>query len=87
MLDEMENPTVAYKLGMTMKAAVKDPEQVDRLVSECIKRDVLIEDDSMGNGWRVVDDGGMPIIPQGVKHYVWKSRGDCWALWMGLGCP
>jgi len=49
--------------------------------------EIIVEDDGMGNGWRVLDDGGMPKMPQRVKHFVWSNKGYAWVYWMGMKMP
>lgn len=76
-----------YELGQMQSGQKKNKDREKDLCRGLEDCEVLVEDDGMGNGWRVVDDGGMPAIPSRVKHYVWRSKGYAWAFWMGMGMP
>jgi len=76
-----------YELAEIHVSKKKDQEREKNLCRALEDANVLVEDDCKGNGWRVIEEGGMPIIPSRVKHYVWYYKGYACVFWMGLGRP
>lgn len=86
-MSELTVEEMIYGLGQIQGGFVKSKSQEKELCRGLEDVEVLIEDDGMGNGWRVVDEGGMPQIPQRVKGFVWSNKAYAWAFWMGMGMP
>ncbi len=86
-VEELESVELAYTLGQQHVSQVKDIDKIDKIIVELKTRADLLLDDEMGNGWRVLDEGGMPMVSQLLKHWVWGNKGLAWSYWMGMGQP
>lgn len=85
-MEEFSVEEAIFELGNLYKSKKNSVRQMD-ICHDLERANILIEDDGSGNGWRLIDDGGMQDIPSRAKHLVWCNKAYAWAFWMGMGMP
>lgn len=84
---EMTVEEMAYALGELYSKAPSKKEEADDLIGKLRDKGILLEDNYMGNGWKVLEVTGRVMIYENVAHLVWSSKGYAWSFWMGMGEP
>lgn len=89
MLDvkELADEELIHEMGQWEKQAARDEDRIKELIVEAKERELLLEDDDMGNGWRVLDGDGLNTMLAEAKGCVFESKGIAWCYWIGLGRP
>lgn len=86
-----DNAGLPYELGQLQDAVGREDADATKREHELIEalreNEILIDDDSRGSGWRLVDRDGMNLMPAPAKELFFADKGHCWAYWMGLARP
>lgn len=86
MKNDLSVEELSYALGMSISGSITI--NTEKVVGDLKNAGALLEDDGLGNGWRVLDRDGVPLMAiSAAKGLVWASKGLAWAFWMGLGRP
>jgi hypothetical protein len=82
---------LCYDLGQLMSERVANREmaQIEELTADLEALGVFVEDDEMGNGWRVLDMDGISLMPPDAdsRGLVFSDKGYAWIYWAALGEP
>ena len=84
---ELADEQLVYEMGQWEAESTKDNERIQALIEEALDRGLLQPDDSLGNGWRVLDGDGVNTMLANAKDCVFDSKGIAWCYWIGLGRP
>lgn len=86
--DVMLNEDIVYEIGILESAKIKCADaiaKIDSMVDELVRRGVLVENDGCGNGWNVVMDGGIGMLPSHARGYVFSEKGYAFLYWLSVG--
>ena len=84
---ELSDEELVYEMGQWEAKSAKNEDRVQKLIDEALERELLVPDNSLGDGWRVLDGDGINTMLANAKDCVFDSKGIAWCYWIGLGRP
>lgn len=84
---ELADEELVHEMGQWEVEAAKDEDRIQALIDDALERELMLPDDSMANGFRVLDMDGINTMPKNAKDLVFESKGIAWCYWIGMGRP